>query len=133
MAYFLAKTDPDTYSLEQLERDHQTVWDGVRNPQAVRTIQQMQPGDDVLMYHSGAEKAIVGLGRVVSEPRPDPDDSKSWVVDIEFVRRLEKPVTLHEIKDTHLFDNWSLIRQSRLSTTDVPDAFVEWLKEKQVL
>ena len=133
MTYFLAKTDPDTYSLDQLAREHRTVWDGVRNPQAVRTIQQMQPGDDVLIYHSGTEKAIVGLGRVVSEPRPDPDDSKSWVVDIEFVRRLEKPVTLHEIKDTHLFDNWSLIRQSRLSTTDVPDAFVEWLKEKQVL
>jgi predicted RNA-binding protein with PUA-like domain len=133
MTYFLAKTDPDSYSVEQLERDHVTVWDGVRNPQAVRTIQQMRPGDDVLLYHSMNEKAIVALGRVVSEPRPDSYDSKSWVVDIEFVRHLETPVTLQEIKETHQFDNWSLIRQSRLSTTDVPDAFVQWLKEKHVL
>lgn len=133
MTYFLAKTDPETYSLDQLEHDSMTVWDGVRNPQAVRTIQQMRPGDDVLIYHSTTEKAIVGLGRVVSEPRPDPNDSKSWVVDIEFVRRLEHPVTLQEIKDTHLFDTWSLIRQNRLSTTDVPDAVVQWLKEKQVI
>jgi len=133
MTYFLAKTDPDTYPLDQFERDHRTVWDGVRNPQAVRTIQQMQPGDDVLMYHSQTDKAIVGLGRVVSEPRPDPDDSKSWVVDIEFVCRFEHPVTLQEIKDTHLFDTWSLVRQSRLSITDVPDAVVTWLKEKHVI
>lgn len=133
MTYFLAKTDPDTYSLDQLERDHQTVWDGVRNPQAVRTIQQMQPGDDVLIYHSMAEKAIVGLGRVVSDPRPDPDDSKSWVFDIAFVRRFEHPVTLQEIKETHLFDSWSLIRQGRLSTTDVPDAVIVWLQEKHII
>jgi predicted RNA-binding protein with PUA-like domain len=133
MTYFLAKTDPDTYPLDQFERDHRTVWDGVRNPQAVRTIQQMQPGDDVLMYHSMTDKAIVGLARVVSEPRPDPDDSKSWVVDMEFVRRFEHAVTLQEIKETHLFDNWSLIRQSRLSITDVPDEVVAWLKEKHVI
>ena len=133
MTYFLAKTDPETYSLDQLEQDHVTVWDGVRNPQAVRTIQQMRPGDDVLIYHSMNEKAIVGLGRVVSEPRPDAYDSKSWVVDIEFVRRLEHSVTLQEIRESHLFDTWSLIRQSRLSTTDVPDTVVEWLREKNVL
>lgn len=133
MTYFLAKTDPESYSLDQFERDHRTVWDGVRNPQAVRTIQQMQPDDDVLIYHSMTDKAIVGLARVVSEPRPDPDDIKSWVVEMEFVRRLEHPVTLQEIRDTHLFDNWSLIRQSRLSTTDVPDSVVAWLQEKHVL
>lgn len=133
MTYFLAKTDPESYSLDQFERDHRTVWDGVRNPQAVRTIQQMQPGDDVLIYHSMTDKAIVGLARVISEPRPDPDDSKSWVVELEFARRIEHPVTLQEIKDTHLFDTWSLIRQSRLSTTDVPDAVVAWLKEKNAI
>ena len=77
--------------------------------------------------------AIVGLARVISEPRPDPNESKSWVVDVAFVRRLARPVTLREIKESHLFDDWSLIRQSRLSTMSVPAAFVEWLKEKKAL
>lgn len=133
MPYFLAKTDPETYSLGDLEHDKVTVWDGVRNPQAIRAIKAMRPGDSVLIYHSQGESSIVGLARVVSEPRPDPNDSKSWVVDMEFVRRLTKPVTLREIKDSHKFDDWSLVRQSRLSTMSVPDNVVEWLKEKQML
>ncbi len=133
MTYFLAKTDPKIYSLDQLEHDKTTVWDGVRNPQAVRYIQMMKLNDDILIYHSESEKAIVGLARVISEPRPDPHDSKSWVIDVEFVRRLEQPVTLQEIKATHQFDDWSLVRQSRLSTTDVPDSFVRWLKENKVV
>jgi predicted RNA-binding protein with PUA-like domain len=93
----------------------------------------MRPGDEVLIYHSQAEAAIVGLARVISEPRPDPKDSKSWVVDIAFVRRLEQAVTLREIKESHLFDGWSLVRQSRLSTMPVPDNVVAWLKEKKAL
>ncbi|GAC1392195.1 MAG: EVE domain-containing protein [Ktedonobacteraceae bacterium] len=133
MAYFLAKTDPETYSLDQLERDETTVWDGVRSAQAIRIIQTIKPNDDVLIYHSRSETAIVGLARVTSEPRPDPNDSKSWVVDVAFVRRFEQPITLQEIKTTHKFDDWSLIRQGRLSTMDVPSSFVEWLKEKKVL
>ncbi|MBA2287890.1 MAG: EVE domain-containing protein [Ktedonobacteraceae bacterium] len=133
MAYFLAKTDPATYSLDQLQQEKKTVWDGVRNALAVRAIQAMRPGDEVLIYHSMKEAAIVGLARVISKPRPDPDDSKSWVIDIEFVRRLAQPVTLREIKACHLFDDWNLIRQSRLSTMSVPDAFVSWLKEKKAL
>jgi predicted RNA-binding protein with PUA-like domain len=133
MAYFLAKTDPDTYSLANLERDRETVWDGVRNAQAVRAIQAMRPGDEVLIYHSQGEAAIVGLARVVSEPRPDADDSKSWVIDLAFERRLTTPVTLREIKDSHLFDDWLLVRQGRLSTMSVPDNVVTWLKEKKVL
>lgn len=133
MAYFLAKTDPATYSIDQLEREHKTVWDGVRNAQALRAIRTMHPGDTVLIYHSASEAGIVGLVRVVSEPRPDPNDEKSWVVDVEFVRRLAQPVTLREIKDSHLFDDWSLVRQGRLSTMTVPDTFVTWLKEKRAL
>src|SRR5579875_1242182 len=133
MAYFLAKTDPDHYSLADLERDKVTVWDGVRNPQAVRVIKDMRSGDEVLIYHSQGEAAIVGLARVVSEPRPDPNDPKSWVVDVAFERRLQKPVTLQEIKESHLFDNWALIRQGRLSTMSVPDNFIAWLQEKSVL
>lgn len=130
MAYFLAKTDPESYSLEDLEREQSTTWDGVRNAQAVRVIQNMRPDDQVFIYHSMGEAAIVGLARVISEPRPDPNEAKSWVVDLAFVRRLARPVALREIKTSHLFDDWSLIRQSRLSTMSVPDTFVEWLKEQ---
>jgi len=133
MAYFLAKTDPATYSIDDLERDKETVWDGVRNAAALLAIRAMRPGDEVLIYHSQDETAIVGLARVASEPRPDPNDSKSWVVDMAFVRRLAKPVTLREIKESHLFDDWGLVRQSRLSTMQVPDTVVAWLKEKQAL
>ena len=133
MAYFLAKTDPESYSIDDLERDKKTTWDGVRNAAALQAIRAMHPGDEVLIYHSGGESDIVGLARVVSEPRQDPNDSKSWVVDVEFVRRLPQPVTLREIKDGHLFDDWSLVRQSRLSTMSVPDKVIAWLKEKKVV
>lgn len=133
MAYFLAKTDPKTYSIEQLEREKTTTWDGVRNALALRAIQAMRPDDSVLIYHSQGEAAIVGLAQVMSEPRADPNDSKSWVVDIAFVRRFAQPISLHEIKETHLFDDWNLIRQGRLSTMNVPETFVTWLQEKHVL
>ena len=133
MAYFLAKTDTGTYSVDDLERDGTTTWDGVRNAAALQAIRAMRPGDEVLIYHSQGEAAIVGLARVNSEPRPDPKDSKSWVVDVTFVRRLEQPVTLREIKESHLFDDWSLVRQGRLSTMGVPDNVIAWLKEKKVL
>lgn len=133
MAYFLAKTDPGSYSIDDLERDRETVWDGVRNALALRAIKEMRPGDTVLIYHSQGESAMVGLARVTSEPRPDPNDSKSWVVDLAFVRRFAQPVTLREIKESHLFDDWNLVRQGRLSTMSVPENVVEWLKEKKVL
>ncbi|HLJ34646.1 MAG TPA: EVE domain-containing protein [Ktedonobacteraceae bacterium] len=133
MAYFLAKTDPGSYSIDDLERDRETVWDGVRNALALRSIKEMRPGDNVLIYHSQGEAAIVGLARVTSEPRPDSNDSKSWVVDLAFVRRFAQPVTLREIKESHLFDDWNLVRQGRLSTMSVPENVVAWLKEKKVL
>jgi predicted RNA-binding protein with PUA-like domain len=133
MAYFLAKTDPKTYSIDNLEYDQRTVWDGVRSAAALLAIRAMHSNDEVLIYHSQGEAAIVGLARVVSEPRPDPNDAKSWVVDIEFIRRFTQPVTLHEIKESHLFDDWALVRQGRLSTMSVPDNVVMWLKAKKVL
>lgn len=133
MAYFLAKTDPETYSISDLEHDKTTVWDGVRNAAALLAIRAMRPDDNVLIYHSQGEAAIVGLARVISEPRPDPNDSKSWVVDLAFVRNLNQPVTLREIKESHLFDDWALVRQGRLSTMRVPDNVVAWLEEKKVL
>src|SRR5713101_3810634 len=84
MAYFLAKTDPDHYSIDNLEQEKTTVWDGVRNAAALQAIRAMRPDDDVLIYHSQGEAAIVGLARVQSAPRPDPHDPKSWVVDMVF-------------------------------------------------
>jgi predicted RNA-binding protein with PUA-like domain len=130
MKYFLAKTDPETYSIDQLEKEKKTVWDGVTNPQAVRAIREMHPGDRVLIYHSGGESAILGLAKVVSEARPDPKNPKSAVVDLEFLRRIDPPVTLAQIKQAHLFDDWALVRQGRLSTMSVPEKFVDWLRKQ---
>jgi predicted RNA-binding protein with PUA-like domain len=130
MNYFLAKTDPETYSIENLAKDRRTTWDGVRNPQALRAIREMRPGDKVFVYHSMGEAAIMGLATVASEPRPDPKDAKLTVVDFEFLTRLDPPTTLREIKESHLFDDWSLVRQSRLSTMAAPKAFVEWMRKK---
>lgn len=130
MKYFLAKTDPETYSVDQLEKDRKTAWDGVSNPQAVRAIKEMRPGDKVFIYHSGGASAVVGLAKVVSEPRPDPKNARSAVADFEFLKPLE-PVTLAEIKQSKLFDDWALVRQGRLSTMAAPDKFVEWMRKKQ--
>ena len=130
MNYFLAKTDPETYSMEDLAREGRTVWDGVRNPQALRAIRDMRPGDAVFIYHSQSDAGIVGLAKVASEPRPDPKDAKLTVVDFEFAARLEPPTTLHEIKDSGLFADWALVRQSRLSTMAAPAAFVAWMRKR---
>jgi predicted RNA-binding protein with PUA-like domain len=130
MNYFLAKTDPETYSLDQFEKDKKTVWDGVKNPQALRAIRDMRPGDRVFMYHSGGDSAVVGLAQVVSEPRPDPKSPKLTVVDLEFLTRLDSATTLREIKASGLFDDWALVRQGRLSTMAAPPEFVAWMKKK---
>jgi len=130
MAYFLAKTDPETYSIDELEKQKTTAWDGVSNPQAVRAIREMRPGDKVFIYHSGGQSAVVGLASVVSVPRADPKNPKSAVADFEFVTRLEPPVTLAEIKQSKLFDDWALVRQGRLSTMAAPAKFVEWMRKK---
>jgi len=130
MNWFLAKTDPETYSLNDLEREKRTVWDGVTNPQAVRAIREMKPGDGVLIYHSGGESAILGVARVVEQGREDPKNSRSAVADLEFVRRLDAPVTLAEIRASQLFGQWALVRQPRLSTMRVPDDFIAWLRHR---
>jgi predicted RNA-binding protein with PUA-like domain len=130
MRYFLAKTDPETYSIDQLEKEKKTAWDGVTNPQAVRAIREMKPGDRVLIYHSGGQAAILGLAKVISEPRDDPKNPKSAVVELEFLRKIDPPVTRGEIKESHLFDDWALVRQGRLSTMAAPDKFIEWLRKR---
>jgi predicted RNA-binding protein with PUA-like domain len=130
MNYYLAKTDPETYSLDDLERERRTVWDGVTNPQAVRAILAMKPGDKVFIYHSGGESAVVGLANVRSAGRPDPKNPKSAVADFEFAGRLEPPVTLAEIKQSGLFNDWALVRQGRLSTMPCPESFAAWMRKK---
>src|SRR5579883_2068826 len=100
MRYFLAKSEPGTYSIEDLERDHKTAWDGVTNAQAVKNIREMRPGDRVFIYHSGGVSAIVGLATVKSEPREDAKNPKSAVVDLEYLGRVDPPVTLAEVKQS---------------------------------
>jgi predicted RNA-binding protein with PUA-like domain len=130
MNYFLAKTDHDTYSIDQLEREHQTTWDGVTNPQAVRAIKEMRPGDRVFIYHSGGVSAVVGMAAVRSQPTADPRNPKSAVVDLEFVCRIVPAVTLKEIKESKKFEDWALVRQGRLSTMAAPPKFVEWMRAR---
>jgi predicted RNA-binding protein with PUA-like domain len=130
MNYFLAKTDQDTYSIDQLERERQTIWDGVTNPQAVRAIKEMRPGDRVFIYHSGGVSAVVGMATVRSQPAADPRNPKSAVVDLEFLRRIDPPVTLKEIKESKKFEDWALVRQGRLSTMAAPQKFIEWMRAR---
>ena len=131
MKYFLAKTDPETYSVDDLEREERTVWDGVTNAQAVRAIREMRPGDRVFIYHSGGISGVVGLATVRSEPRDDPKNPKSAVVDLEFLCRITPPVTLKEIKESKKFADWALVRQGRLSTMAAPREFVEWMRKQR--
>jgi predicted RNA-binding protein with PUA-like domain len=134
MTYFLAKTDPETYSIDDLEKQKTTAWDGVTNPQAVRAIRDMRPGDKVFIYHSGGkgggQAGVVGLARVASEPRAEPKNVKSAVADFQFLTRLDPPVTLADIKQSKLFDDWALVRQGRLSTMAAPEKFVDWMRKK---
>ncbi len=129
--YFLAKTDPETYSVEQLERDGQTVWDGVKNPQALRAIRDMKTGDRVFIYHSMSDAAVVGVADVVGDGRPDPKNTKLAVADLRFRCRIDPPVSLREIKETGLFSDWALVRQGRLSTMAAPLEFVEWMRKQR--
>lgn len=128
--YHLAKTDPDTYSLSDFEKEKKTVWDGVTNAQAVQSIRNMKKGDKVFIYHSMGEACIVGLARVDSAPRPDPNNPKSAVVDLTFLRRLDPPTTLHAVKESGLFPHFALVRQSRLSTMPCPPEFVDWVQAR---
>lgn len=128
-AWFLAKTDPETYSVDKFRQDGQTVWDGVRNPQALKAIRAMKKGDGVLIYHSMGKAAIVGVAEVTGDGRPDPKDSRLAVANFRFRGMVDPPVTLTEIKATNRFGDWQLVKQSRLSTMAVPESFMEWLSK----
>ena len=122
MAYWILKTDADTYPFDQLERERRAVWDGVTNALALKHIRSMAPGDGALIYHSNVGKEVVGLARITSAPYPDPkrNDPKLVVVDLEVDRRLPKPVPLATIKADPAFSDLGLVRMSRLSVIPVP-------------
>ena len=123
MAHWLLKTEPGEFSYDDLVRLGRDRWDGVRNNAALKNMRAMHPGDLALFYHTGDERRVVAVCRIVSEPYPDPNagDPRWIVVDVEPVRRLAPPVTLAQIKADAAFAGWDLIRQSRLSVMPVPD------------
>ena len=124
MAYWLMKSEPESYSWADLVRDGGTEWDGVRNNAARLHLRAMRPGDEAFFYHSMSDKAVVGIMRIASEPRPDPK-APDWVsVRVEPVQALARPVTLAEIKADPRLARMELIRQSRLSVAPVRDE--EW-------
>ena len=116
-SYWIVKTEPSTYSFDQLERDGATVWDGVRNNLALKHLREMKRGDRVLVYHSGEEKAVVGLAEVAVEAYPDPKqkDPKLVVVELKAAGRLPHPVPLGEIKKERALADLALVRIGRLS------------------
>lgn len=131
--YFLAKTDPETYSIDDFVREKITTWDGVHNYQAIAFIKQWKIGDIVLIYHSMGKAKLMGVSKVISEPVKDENDLRgiSWKADLELIRTLEESeqITLKSIKESGLFQDWYLVRQSRLSVMPVPESFLEWCKD----
>lgn len=121
--YWIVKTEPSSYSFDQLEKEKRTVWDGVKNAVALKNIRAMRKGDAVMVYHTGDEKQIVGLATVVSDPYPDPKagDASLVVVDLEAAGRLARPVTLAAIKADPAFKDLALVRQGRLSVVPVEE------------
>jgi predicted RNA-binding protein with PUA-like domain len=109
MGYWIVKTEPSTYSYADLEREGTTAWDGVKNPVAMKHLRAMQPGDDVLVYHTGNEKSVVGLAKVIAQ------DEKLGVPKFKAVRPVVRPVTLAEVKADRMFADLGLVRMGRLS------------------
>jgi predicted RNA-binding protein with PUA-like domain len=126
MAYWLLKSEPQEYSYTDLEREGRAVWNGVKNPLALKYLRTMEPTDQALVYHTGKERQVVGIAEIVSLPYPDPtlDDPKLVVVDIQPVRSLSLPVTLAQLKQSGNFTDFDLIRIPRLSI--VPVAAEYW-------
>ncbi len=123
MAYWLLKTEPDCYAWDDLVRDKSTRWDGVSNALALKHIRNMRKGDLALVYHTGDERAAVGVAEVRSEPYSDPNeqDERLVVIDLKPKSKLPHPVTLSDIKADPAFAGWDFLRIGRLSVVPVPD------------
>ncbi len=119
--YWLVKTEPTEYSFEQLMKDKQTVWEGVSNPLALKHLRAMEKGDLVLVYHTGNEKAIVGIAEVSKSAYPDPRkrDARHVVIDLKAKEKLQSPVTLASLKAKKEFASFDLVRIPRLSVMPV--------------
>ena len=127
MAYWLMKSEPEAYSWDDLVRDGGTEWDGVRNNAATLNLKSMKPGDRAFLYHSVSDKAVVGIMEIVREAQPDPKakPGERWVsVRVKPVEKLQRPVTLAEIKAEPRLADIELIRQSRLSIAPIRET--EW-------
>ena len=116
---WVLKAEPSEYGFSDLVRDRRTRWEGVSNPVALKHLRSMLEGDDALIYHTGNEKALIGLARVASAPYPDPKNPKLVVVDIEPVKPLPRAVPLAEIKAEPAFAELGLVRVPRLSVVPV--------------
>jgi predicted RNA-binding protein with PUA-like domain len=123
-SYWLAKSEAGTYSWDDLVREKKTSWTGVRNFTARNNLRRMSKGDEVLFYHSGEEKAVVGIAKVIRTAYADKTANEGdWsTVDLAPVRKLKRPVTLREIKANSRLKNMTLVRQSRLSVMPVSAA-----------
>lgn len=119
MNYWLVKSEPGTYSWDDLMRDKKTTWDGVRNFQARNHLKAMKKGDLAFVYHSGEEKAIVGIAEITRESMPDPKDAAWVAVEIGVKRTVKKPVTLAQIKGNKKLSGMVLVKNSRLSVQPV--------------
>ncbi len=126
MAWWILKTEPSTYSFDNLLAEKTARWDGITNPVALRNIRAMRKGDEVAIYHTGDEKAVVGLATVASEPYPDPNDAsgKLVVVDLKAGKKVARPLTLAAIRAEPEFAESPLVRQPRLSV--VPASAAQW-------
>lgn len=131
MARWLLKTEPDCYAWDDLVRDKRTIWDGITNATALKNIRAMKKGDAALVYHTGDERAAVGVAEITSAPYPDPalEEEKLVVVDIRPKKKLPQPVNLSDIKADKAFAGWDLLRIGRLSVVPVPDAMWDRLME----
>jgi predicted RNA-binding protein with PUA-like domain len=121
---YLLKTEPSVYSFADLQREKQTVWDGVTNPVAVRHLREMKPGDRLVIYHTGDEKSAVGTATVASV---DDSDAKTPLVTIKVGSAIAKPKTLAEVKAQKLFADSPLVRQGRLSVVPLNKTQWDWL------
>jgi predicted RNA-binding protein with PUA-like domain len=123
---WLVKEEPANYSFEAFVKDGSTVWSGVKNPLAQKHLRSITRGDRVFYYHTGKEKAVVGIAKATGDAYPDPKDKsgKAYVVDLAPVKKLARPVTLAEIKADPAFKSFPLVRIARLSVMPVSDD--EW-------
>ncbi|MGI0058921.1 MAG: EVE domain-containing protein [Nitrosotalea sp.] len=132
MNYWLLKQEPTVYGFDKLEKEKKTVWDGVHNNLALKHMRSMKKGDKAIFYHTGDERQAVGIVDIITNPYPNPKESdKRFIVfDVKVSNKLQRPVTLDEIKNDVKFKDWDLVRNSRLSAMPVPKVLWDEIMKK---